>query len=136
LKTGSTPFGLKIPLVPTFVFPLGWRGLSIESKAFDVIAADRDEPSNFRWPQSRCSASRSGAPVVAHQDRLLEVKNVDQSLSDRAPELLADLTALYQRSGIELVQILADKGRSFGSLRQPLELPALSPSEIREVELV
>src|SRR5262249_51035625 len=29
LKTGSTSFGLKIPLVPTFVFPLGRRGFSI-----------------------------------------------------------------------------------------------------------
>src|SRR5215469_14257809 len=79
LKTGSTSFGLKVPLVPTFVFPLGRRGLSIESKAFDVIATDRYEPSNFPRPQSRGSASRSGAPVVAHQDRLLKAKNIDQS---------------------------------------------------------
>ena len=39
--------------------------------------------------------------------------------SDRVPERLADLIALYHRSGIELVQNRADKGRSFGSLWKP-----------------
>jgi hypothetical protein len=44
----------------------------------DIVAVDRDKPADPLRPQRRDDAGRPTAPIVAGEDRTLEVERVDQ----------------------------------------------------------
>src|SRR5438132_3785649 len=76
-KAGSTPFGVKVPLIPTFVFLSSGGGFSIVSDGLDVVSANPDQTCDLDRPKNDHNACCPRTQVVTGQARRLEFESVD-----------------------------------------------------------